>query len=246
MIALGMTDAVATPAQLADRGITWTRIITSANAQAPDVAQQIRDAHDAGLKVVLTVGGIGTDDRRPNFKRSIRFVQRLPSVAALTIDNEPDLDGVKACTYRRGWMMARRIFGGRLKLGDVSAARGLTFLQHVANCGRLPRSVDVAVHPYCASDPLAPCRDPNAQLGLGDLGYGKRWLKRNAGIDVKAWWATEFGYPTIIRGEPTGMTDARAAWLWPRAVERGENLGLSVLIAYNDHTSTWRTAPVAL
>lgn len=246
MIALGMTDYVATPAQLADRGMTWTRIITSANAQAPDVAQQIRDAHDAGLKVVLTVGGIGTADRRPNFKRSIRFVQRLPRVEYVSIDNEADLDGVSACHLREGSRKGRRVFGSRWIDFEFSPHRPLTYLQAMANrCRALPTKLKVAIHPYQSTDPLAPPprNDPWQEGGIGRLGWGKRWLKRNVGVDV-TWLPTEFGYATRIGETDTGLTDEDAARMWPRALKRFDQLGVPFAIGYVADGPTWRSAPL--
>ena len=108
MIALGMTDISIPASELVARGASWTRIITTSHADVEDVAQRIRDAHQAGLRVVLTVGGLGTEDRRPSFRAALRFVERLPRTERVTIDNEPDLDGTNPCTYRRGWMRARR------------------------------------------------------------------------------------------------------------------------------------------
>src|SRR6185436_18950993 len=187
MIALGLTDYNVAPDQLVARGMTWTRIITTSQADPQQLAQRIRDAKNAGLKVVLTVGGIGTEDRKPSFKLALALIQRLPQADGYTIDNEPDLDGTKPCAYRKGWMAVRRVLGRKLYWGDFSPHRPLTFTQAAAQCGSLPKQLTFAIHPYQLTDPLAPPVDDSkwAEGGIGHLRFAKRWLKRNVGIDVQ-------------------------------------------------------------
>jgi hypothetical protein len=214
----------------------WTRTI--AYVGQPGVAQRIRDAHSAGLRIILTVGGTGTKTRRPNFAQALRYISSLPRADRYTIDNEPDLDGVKACTYRRGWMKARRRLGRRLLFGDFSPHRPLTFTAAVRRCGPLPRNLDMAIHPYQSTDPLARSEEEG---GLGDLGYAKRWLRKNVAVRV-TWWITEFGYLQDV-DSVWKITDAQAAWLWPRAIRQATRNHARVLIAYTAQGQSWDTRP---
>lgn len=241
MIALGVTDITMPVSELAARGASWTRIITTSQADVDSIAQRIREAHAAGLRVVLTVGGLGTEDRRPSFARALAFVERLPRTEHVTIDNEPDLDGVKPCIYRRGWMRARRVLGRRLLWGDLSPHAPQTFTQAARACGTLPKVLHIAIHPYQLTDPLAPPTDPAwAEGGLGALKKAAIWIHAATGSRVR-WAITEIGLPTYLGDGPTGVTPEYSAWWWPRARKRAGDVGAEFLIAYVAHGATWRT-----
>lgn len=216
----------------------WTRTI--AYIGQSDMAQRIRDAHDAGLKIILTVGGNGTRSRRPSFTRALRYIDTLPAADAYTIDNEPDLDGTKACTYRRGWMKARRHLGRKLLFGDFSPHQPLQFTARVRRCGPLPTHLDFAVHPYCSTDPLAPC---DIEGGIGNLGHMQRALK-GMGITV-SWWLDEFGYVQNPAVDLT-LADEWTARMWRRAITQAERHYAKVLVAYTAQGPSWDTRPRSL
>jgi hypothetical protein len=210
----------------------------------PGVAAKIRESHQAGRHIILTVGGLGTRTRRPSFTSALRYIRTLPRVERYTISNEPDLDGVKPCAYRKGWMPARRVLGKRLLWGDLSSHHALTFTQRARICGPLPSHLDVAVHPYQSIDPLR--RSKDLEAGLGDLNYGKRWLKANAGVTV-SWWITEFGYAAVRSTEDglelDGLEDHDAAWMWPRALKQAKRVKARVLVIYTAQGPSWDTRP---
>jgi hypothetical protein len=235
---LGIQDAQAPAEQLngwaTSIGAGSERVI--ANIDEPGVAEHIRAIHAAGRKVILTVGGNGTQNRRPNFTAALRYITGLPRADTYTIDNEPDLDGVTACGYRRGWLKARRILGRRLLWGDFSPHRPLTFTLAARACGPLPRHLDLAIHSYQIDDPLAHTQRTDwAEGALGNLRATAAVL-RHAGIDT-TWWITELGYATAWKG------DTYAGWWWPRALEQARRIHAKVLVIYTAQGATWDTRP---
>lgn len=251
-VPLGLTDRTQTCQQIAAQGMRWTRIIADANMPREEVAQNIRDCHAAGLNVALTLGGIGTGYRYPSNPQAfwpdhIAYAKSLPRVELLSIGNEPDLDPQPACEYAKGWKSARRVFGKRLLFGEFSPHQPLTFTQAVvARClVKLPKRLRISVHPYQNTDPQAPpaADSPWVEGGIGHLGWGKRWLRRNAGLRV-TWVPTEFGYCTMMQGHPNGdVTDALAARLWPRALKRFAQLRVPLAILYVANGPSWRSSP---
>jgi hypothetical protein len=235
---LGVQDAAAPTTQLnawaAETGARWERVI--AYIGEPGVAEHIRASHAAGRQIIFTVGGLGTRTRRPNFTRALRYIATLPRVERYTISNEPDVDGINPCAYRRGWMKARRILGRRLLWGDTSPIHGLTFTLAARKCGHLPQPLDFAAHPYQTTDPLAPGQ---WELGMGSLPRARRALTES-GIRVR-WWLTEFGYGPDYAG--SSIDDDRAAWLWPRALRMARHVRARVLVVYTAQGATWDTRP---
>jgi hypothetical protein len=236
---LGVQDAKASPEQLngwgADVGARWQRVITTAGD--PDTAQQIRDIHAAGRKVILTVGGNGTSDLHPTIKGTLRWIAQLPRADRYTWTNEPDMVGPAPCVYHRRWMQLRRVLGRALLWGDVSPITGRIFTLRAAACGRLPQPLPIAAHPYQATDPLAV---GHWSFGLGSLPHAGRVLSK-AGIRPQ-WWITEFGYgPGWQRRER--IDDQRAAWLWPRALTMARRIDARVLVIYTAQGPTWDTRP---
>jgi hypothetical protein len=211
----------------------WTRTI--AYIGQPGVAERIRAAHERGTRIILTVGGTGTLSRRPSFRAALAYIRSLPRADRYTIANEPNEDRVAPCAYRRQWMAARRVLGSRLLLGDLSPWDPLNYMAAVRRCGRLPRHVGFALHPYCWSDPLAPCF---YQGGIGNLGHVRRVL-RGMGVSVD-FWLDEFGYRHDAR---VSISDAVAAWLWPRAIRQAQRFHAKVLIAYTAQGKVWDTRP---
>jgi hypothetical protein len=238
---LGIQDAGAPLDQRNDwavqTGAHWERVI--AYIGEPGVTEHIRASHAAGRQVILTVGGLGTRTRRPNFTRALRYIATLPRAERYTISNEPDEDGVAACTYRRGWLKARRILGRRLLWGDLSPLGGLRFTLAARKCGHLPQPLDFAAHPYQTTDPLAPGQ---WELGMGSLPRARRTLAQS-GVRVR-WWLTEFGYGPDYAG--SSIDDDRAAWLWPRALQMARHVRANVLVIYTAQGPSWNTRPGVL
>lgn len=237
---LGIQDSAAPLEQrndwAASIGAAWERVIVVPD-QA-DAAQQIRDSHAAGRKVILTIGGLGTRSRHQNFPQALRFIATLPAVERYTISNEPDLDGWKPCAYRKAWMAARRTLGERLLWGDFSPMKGLRFTLQARKCGSLPHPLDFAAHPYYASDPLAP-NSESWELGIGNLPRARRALTA-AGIAVN-WWLTEDGFGERYAGNC--INDDVAAVLWPRALTMARRIQAKVLVIYTAKGVTWDTRP---
>jgi len=241
---LGVQDAAAPLEQrnqwAADIGATWERIIT--NTGNPSTAEKIRESHAAGRKVILTIGGNGTRTRKPSFTLALRYIATLPRAEKYTIGNEPDLDGAKPCTYRKGWMQARRILGSRLLWGDFSPHAPVTYTNRAADCGPLSTNLDVAVHPYQPDDPLArPLLSPQQEGALGNLGVARQAIERHAHVKV-TWWLDEFGYGPNLGGWRE-MTDERVAWMWPRAIKRAAQVDAQVLVIYTAQGPSWDTRP---
>jgi hypothetical protein len=238
---LGVQDAQAPAEQLngwaTSIGAGWERLTVSVGQSG--VAEHIRASHAAGRKVILTVGGNGTQTRRPDFTAALAYITALPRADAYTIDNEPDLDGVAACVYRRGWLKARRQLGRALLFGDFSPYEPLEFTARVKRCGPLPKHLDFALHPYQWTDPLAPGPDEG---GIGNLGRVRRAL-HGMGITV-TFWATEFAYlQDISVGRARIVTDARAAWLWPRALTQARRNHVKALVLYTAQGHSWDSRP---
>jgi hypothetical protein len=240
MIPLGIQDDGIAPAEVISAGASlraqWVRIITVPGDHTQPIADRIRDAHDAGLKVILTVGGNGTSAKHVGVRAALRWIDRLPRTERVTVWNEADLSGPTPCVYRRGWMRMRRTLGRRLLWGDFSSYNPLSFTQRARACGRLPRALDFALHPYCSDDPLsAPHAGSDWEGCMNQLVPARRWLRRNAGVSVR-WWLTEFGYDHDV-------SDARQAWLWPRAIAQANRVQARALVIYTAQGPTWDTRP---
>lgn len=228
--ALPVADTLATGAAI---HVQWLRIISVPGQ--PGIADKIRAAHDAGVKVILTVGGNGTSVRHPTVRATLRWIHKLPRADKYTWTNEPDLVGPAPCKYRRGWMRLRRVLGRALLWGDFSPHHPDEFTQRARACGPLVDPLPIAGHPYCLTDPLAACW---LEGGIGNLGRSNRWLTRAIGVKVER-WLTEFGY----RHDGTNpISPEFEAWAWPRAVKRAEQVGAKVLVAYTAQGPSWDTS----
>lgn len=220
-------------------GAKWIRIIVVPNDAT--AAGRIRAARAAGFRVILTVGGIGTSTPVASASTLLRTIRRLPRVERVSILNEPDLLHLSACRYRAVWMRVRRVLGGRLMWGDYSPAGPLAHMQRARQCGPLPKTLAVAVHPYVNGDPLAP--GPN-EGSLGNLRRGARWLRKNVGVRVR-WVIDEFSFVYETSAGPTGLSDEQTAALWPRALTAARRVGSPMLVVYRASGPTWDSRPRA-
>jgi hypothetical protein len=221
-------------------GARWLRIIVTPGD--PTAAEKIRAAHAAGFSVILTVGGTGTTVRQPSARSLLATITSLPRVERVTAINEPDLAGISACRYRAIWMRVRRVLGRRLLWGDFSPHAPLTMTAAARRCGRLPTHLDLALHPYQQTDPLAPPpAGPWSEGGIGALGYVKRWLRTNVGVSVTL-WLDEFAF-VYDAWHVQGVTDEQAAAMWPRAIEAGRRAGAVMLGLYMAQGPTWDSRP---
>lgn len=216
-----------------DLGARWVRMIAYVGeAGVPD---RIRASHAQGFQVLLTVGGTGTRTQKPARTSLLKYLKTLPSVERLTVVNEVDLSGMRPCTYRRLWMAVRRVYGSRLLFGDYSPWRPVGYTRDVARCGALPVRLDVALHPYQTSDPLAPSTGAGwHEGGIGNLHRLTRAFRR-LGIRPRL-WLDEFGYPA-------SMPDETAAAMWPRVIRQATRHRARVLISYQAAGPTWNTRP---
>lgn len=218
-----------------DLGATWTRMIVSVgDKHAPE---RIRAAHAAGFYVLLTVGGSGTTTLRPSQRSLLRYLRTLPKVEKYTVINEPDLTGIKPCTYLNTWMAIRRVLGRRLLFGDFSPHRPLSMTAAIRNCERrMPAHLEFALHPYQRTDPLKPGADEGS---IGNLADARRFLREACGLRVD-WWLTEFGYLYDGRYE---VTDEQAAAMWPRAIAAATKAHARMLNIYMAQGPSWDSKP---
>jgi hypothetical protein len=211
----------------------WTRTI--AYVGQAGVADRIRSAHAAGKRIILTVGGTGTRTRKPTIRAALAYISSLPAADRYTVVNEPDLSGMRPCTYLRRWKAIRRVLGARLLYGDLSPHAPLTYTARARRCGRLPAYVGMALHPYQWTDPLAHGPDEG---GIGNLAHIRR-VMRGLGTRV-TFWLTEFGYlQDIAVGRARIVTDGHAARMWPRAIRQAQRNHAVVLIAFTSHGASW-------
>lgn len=143
-------------------------------------------------------------------------------VRTISVGNEPELNGVPACTYAR--LLARttpslRRQGLRVGWGEFSPVRAFEYVREVSRCHVRVRADFTAVHPYqFFSDPLgAPSERSGVGtwLGLGNLGRFKRRL-RDAHLPIRL-RATEFSY--LVDGRYK-ITMAQCTRNWPRAFQQ--------------------------
>lgn len=183
-------------------------------------AELVRDYHQRGLRVQAAI--LVKRDTTPG---DVRAVIRAwhGQVRTISIGNEPELNGVPACTYARLFARAsaliRREFPGtRIGFGEYSPL-GFEQPAKTARCHVRIRADFTGVHCYqFNSDPLAPPTERTGYgrwLGLGSLGAFKRELRR-AHLPSRL-RCTEFAY--LVSG-PYRISMARASSLWPRAVRQ--------------------------
>jgi hypothetical protein len=209
----------------------WIRIIVPVGD--PTAQHRIRTAHNAGFKVLLTVGGIGTRTRKPTARALIHYIRSLPRVERYTVINEPDINGITAKAYLSRWRAVRRPLGRRLLFGDFSPCKPLTFMAAIRKAGRLPKRLDVAMHPYQPNDPLAPSSMSRwAEGGIGNLSHAKR-VFRAMGVKRVTWWLDEFGYfPAHYQ-----------PGFWQRAIRQAKRHRAVMLGVYMSQGPSWDTRP---
>jgi hypothetical protein len=229
MIAIGYENDAIPAAEMISAAVdvraSWVRIIGTPASELAPIRDRIRAAHGAGLNVVLTVGGIGTRDKQPGVAATLRWLEKLPRTERVSWTNEPDLTGMNACQYGRGWRKLRRWLGRRLLWGELSPYFGVRFSMVALLCAHVRGDLDVSAHPY---DVLP----GHTTLAAGDmtmphLRRAERAFRR---MGVRArWWITEFGYAPAD------------SWRWPTARRRAQAAGAAVLVAYDVQGPTWNT-----
>lgn len=217
---VGVQDQGADPAALqavyAGLGASSVRVVVRAGE--PQVAL-IRDYRARGMTVQAAV----------LVKRSTTPQDIARTVAAwdgtvrtVSIGNEPELNGLPACTYvrlyRRTYRLLKRM-GVRVGFGEFSPVRREYIEQALTRCGRVPMDY-LAGHWYqFRSDPLQPATERSGVgtwTGIGDL-TRIRALMRRAGHKHTPIACTEFTYLTSGRYR---VTPDKTAWLIPRAVKQ--------------------------
>lgn len=244
---LGVHDQGADPAvvtTIADQlGARTVRIV--ATPDSPH-ASLVQDYRSRGLQVQAAIL-----IKRTTTAGDIRGVMRAwrGAVRTVSIGNEPELNGVPACTYARLFtrtaaMIRREFPGTTIGFGEFSPAGSFEYIQRLARCHRRVRADFTAVHPYqFFSDPLSAPTEKSGVgrwMGLGSLGAFKRAL-RKAGLPTRL-RATEFSY--LVSG-PYKVTPAKAALLWPRAIKQARRW-VDQLVVYGlgqvHDSSSWGSA----
>ena len=144
-------------------------------------------------------------------------------VRTVSIGNEPELNGLPACSYVRLYRATYRLLhrmGIRVGFGEFSPARMEYIAQALKCVGARLRMDYLAVHPYqFFSDPL---RSPTEHSGVGTwIGLGSlgkvRQIMRRAGLKHTPIACTEFTY--LVSGRYRVAPD-KTAWLIPRAIKQ--------------------------
>lgn len=212
-------------------------VVTPANPQT----SLVRAYRAAGLRVQAAILV-----KRQTTAGDVRGVMRAwhGQVHTVSIGNEPELNGVPACTYarlyRRASALIRREYPDTvIGFGEFSPNGAVEYSQRVTLCpGPRLRADFWAIHPYQPfTDPLAPGREqtgsylragiPNVYWGIGRLGQIHRYLQSPAtrlrlatptgrALPIRV---TEYSY--LLTG-PYAIPMSRAAALWPRAIRQAE------------------------
>jgi hypothetical protein len=222
---VGVQDQGADPATLKrvadDLGATTVRMVVRTQDPQADTVARYR-AMGLNVQVAIVV------------KRSTTPAQVLATVRAwhgmvrtVSVGNEPELNGVPACTYARLFSRARHIIGRMFPgivvgFGEFSPVRAFEYIQQIGRCHERIRADFTAVHPYqFFSDPLtAPTERSGVGtwLGLGNLGRFRSELRQRLGLSARL-RATEFNY--LVDGRYK-ITMSKATSLWPRAIQQAK------------------------
>jgi hypothetical protein len=242
---LGIQDQGADTQTLVDSahvlGATTVRIV--ARPGQPHL-EQVQAYRAAGLKVqaAILVKRQTTSQDVMSLVRSWRGM-----VGTVSVGNEPELNGVPACTYARLFSrIAPRLkrMGLRVGFGEFSPVMAFEYIQKIARCHARLRADFTGVHPYqFFSDPLS---RPTERSGVGTwLGLGnlRAFRARLAALHLPTrLHATEFSYLTTGRYK---IPMAKAAGLWPRAVKQAQRW-TDQLVIYGmgevHGSSTWGSA----
>jgi hypothetical protein len=219
---IGVQDQGADPATLKrvadDLGATTVRMVVRTQDPQADTVARYR-AMGLSVQAAIVV------------KRTTTPAQVLATVRAwhgmvrtVSIGNEPELNGVPACTYSklfRAASMQLRRQGIRVGFGEFSPVRAFEYIQQIGRCHERIRADFTAVHPYqFFSDPLSRPTERSGVgtwLGLGNLVAFRRELHR---LRLPARLrATEFSY--LVDGRYK-ISMAKATSLWPRAIAQAK------------------------
>lgn len=143
-------------------------------------------------------------------------------VRTASIGNEPELNGLPACTYVRLYKRTHRLLkrmGIRVGLGEFSPVNREYIVKALTGCGKV-RMDYLAIHPYqFFSDPLQASTERSGVgtwTGIGDL-TRVRALMRRAGLKRTPIACSEFTY--LVSGRYK-VTPEKTAWLIPRAIKQ--------------------------
>jgi len=223
---------------------TW-RIIARADRPWELYADAIAAARQHGYRVHLTL----TAEKDP-----LRFASWAGRIAAkvrgqvysIGVYNEPEVGGISPCEYRTMFMRSYKLIRRaapkmRVLWGELSPHRPLTYTEESLQCGKTPvKAQGFAWHPYCGSDPMAPCKTTSGGqrwIGPGDTNQVKRFLKRlrsriqtEGRLPLTPSW-TEFGFDR--RDDSIwGTSDATADRYWPRALAMAARHNVALVVAY--------------
>ena len=151
-------------------------------------------------------------------------------VRTVSIGNEPELNGLPACTYVRLYQRTYRLLkrmGVRVGFGEFSPVDREYIARALKCAGRRNRGPSsalrmdyLAVHPYqFFSDPLRPSTERSGVgtwTGIGDL-VRVRALMHRAGLKRTPIACTEFTY--LVSGRYK-VSPEKTAWLIPRAIKQ--------------------------
>jgi hypothetical protein len=222
-------------------GATTVRIV--ARPGQPHL-EQVQAYRAAGLKVqaAILVKRQTTSQDVMSLVRSWRGM-----VGTVSVGNEPELNGVPACTYARLFSRtAPRLkrMGLHVGFGEFSPVMAFEYIQKIGACRARIKADFTAVHPYqFFSDPLGLPTERSGVgtwLGLGNLGHFRSRAK-HLGLPSRL-RATEFSYLTTGRYK---IPMSKAAGLWPRAVKQAQRW-TDQLVIYGmgevHDSSTWGSA----
>jgi hypothetical protein len=219
---IGVQDQGADPATLKrvadDLGATTVRMVVRTQDPQADTVARYR-AMGLNVQAAIVV------------KRQTTPAQVLATVRAwhgmvrtVSVGNEPELNGVPACTYARlfnATAPALKRQGVRVGFGEFSPVRAFEYIQKIGRCHERIRADFTAVHPYqFFSDPLSSPTERSGVgtwVGLGNLGAFRRRLER---LQLpRRLRATEFSY--LVDGRYK-ITMSKATSLWPRAIQQAK------------------------
>jgi hypothetical protein len=221
-MSIGVQDQGADPTVVQrtaqDLGATSVRIVVTTQDPQAALVSRYR-ALGLSVQAAIVVKRTTTPAHVMSLVRSWRGMVRTVSVG-----NEPELNGVPACTYARLFSRtAPRLkrMGLRVGFGEFSPVMAFEYIQKIARCHERIRADFTGVHPYqFFSDPLG---RPTEQSGVGTwLGLGNlarfRSALRQRGLPARL-RATEFSY--LVDGRYK-ISMAKATSLWPRAIAQAK------------------------
>lgn len=211
----------------------WDAIVNNANAR--------------GLQVQLVLDNLegfkrhGSGDPR-KYEQFVRAAAQhfRGRVARYSLGNEPDLK-MSPRKYRELYVRGYRAMNSvdphaRVLFGEFSPHGGLDYAARVLRAGKAPlHAAGLAIHPYQATDPLAPPGAGDNKWGIGRTGTMDKLLAMFAKHDgfttrnkkTPGLYFTEFGYNALGGADPQA-----AARMWPRALQKAARGHVRELVAY--------------